>query len=266
MDTYPTKADRPINIWLSVVLPISLMAAMLIIDTSPLDFAVADLFYVRGEGFIGRHNRFLEDILHDGIKQAVIAVFIFSLLGLLLTMVMPGMKKFRRSLTYLVLALGLSTAFVTPLKLMTGMHCPWSLTQYGGSEIYTPLLSHRAPTSNPGHCWPGGHASAGFAFFAFYFLWRNSRPRLARLAFIFALTLGTVLSIGRMLQGAHFLSHNLWTGLLSWLICLSLYSLMLHKNCGIRVNPRWQCNPAGFPDSFLLRTRSAYGLNSKRIP
>jgi membrane-associated PAP2 superfamily phosphatase len=31
-----------------------------------------------------------------------------------------------------------------------------------------------------------------------------------------------------MLQGAHFLSHNVWTALIDWLICAALYRLMLY--------------------------------------
>ena len=45
----------------------------------------------------------------------------------------------------------------------------------------------------------------------------------------FALTLGCVLSLGRMLQGAHFLSHNLWTLLLDWLIAVVGYRVLLYR-------------------------------------
>lgn len=43
------------------------------------------------------------------------------------------------------------------------------------------------------------------------------------------MTLGTLFSLVRMLQGAHFLSHNLWTAALCWLIGLGLYDLMLYQ-------------------------------------
>ena len=44
-----------------------------------------------------------------------------------------------------------------------------------------------------------------------------------------AITLGITLSVSRMLQGAHFLSHNLWTALIDWLVCATLYRLMLYR-------------------------------------
>ena len=32
-----------------------------------------------------------------------------------------------------------------------------------------------------------------------------------------------------MIQGAHFLSHNLWTAVFCWLICLGCYHLLLYR-------------------------------------
>jgi len=126
------------------------------------------------------------------------------------------------------MALALSTVIVTPLKALTAVHCFWDLAQHGGEEIYTPLLAERAPTLKPGRCWPGGHASSGFSLFALYFLFRDTRPRLARGLLVGALLFGSLLSLGRMLQGAHFLSHNLWTAAFDWLICLGCYRWLLY--------------------------------------
>ncbi|MNG21006.1 hypothetical protein D3C85_1661820 [compost metagenome] len=36
-------------------------------------------------------------------------------------------------------------------------------------------------------------------------------------------------SIGRMMQGAHFFSHNLWTAVFCWLICLGSYYWILYR-------------------------------------
>ena len=130
---------------------------------------------------------------------------------------------------YLVLALGLSTSIVSPLKTLTGVHCPWSLSEFGGTEMFTPLLAERAPTLKPGRCWPGGHASAGFSLLALYFVLRDRRPRLAHIALGVALALGTLMSAGRVMQGAHFASHNLWTLLFDWTICLACYRLLLYR-------------------------------------
>lgn len=213
---------------LALGIPLALMALRLLIDPSGLDFALAQLFYEPGQGFVGRHSFWLEDILHDRAKQAVIALGVLAIGGFLLSL-LPRWQAWRRPLGYLVLALALSTGIVTPLKKLTGMHCPWSLSEFGGTQTFSPLLGERAPTDKPGRCWPGGHAASGFSLFALFFVLRDRRPRLARYALGFALGLGTLLSAGRMMQGAHFLSHNLWTLLLDWLICTLCYRWLLYR-------------------------------------
>ncbi|WP_374979967.1 phosphatase PAP2 family protein [Pseudomonas solani] len=224
----PSLHSRPLAYGWALGLPLAIILALLVIEPTRLDFALADLFYQPGTGFIGAHSFFLEDVMHDRAKQAVIAVALLALIGFAGSCLYRPWHGYRRRLGYLVLAMGLSTAIVTPLKALTAVHCPWDLTRYGGSETYTPLLAERAPTAKPGRCWPGGHASSGFTFFALYFLLRDRNRRLARLALVGALALGGLFSIGRMMQGAHFLSHNLWTALLDWLICLGCYRFMLY--------------------------------------
>ena len=51
----------------------------------------------------------------------------------------------------------------------------------------------------------------------------------AAIDFALALGMGTVFSLGRMAQGAHFLSHNVWTLLIDWLICLAGYRWLLYR-------------------------------------
>ena len=62
-------------------LPLALLALMLVFEPSALDFAFSDLFYVQGQGFIGRHNDFLEDVLHDRAKQLVIVIGVLAIAG-----------------------------------------------------------------------------------------------------------------------------------------------------------------------------------------
>ncbi|QGW21984.1 phosphatase PAP2 family protein [Stutzerimonas degradans] len=221
--------SRPFNFPLGFGLPALLMAALLIGEPSQLDFALSRLFYEPGAGFVGRHSWLLEDFLHDRVKQLVILIGVLAIAGFLLSLLPTRLARSRRPLGYLVLALGLSTSIVSPLKTLTGVHCPWSLSEFGGTQTFTPLLADRAPTLKPGRCWPGGHASAGFSLLALYFVLRDRRPRLAHIALGVALALGTLMSAGRVMQGAHFASHNLWTLLFDWTICLACYRLLLYR-------------------------------------
>ncbi|CAI8947065.1 phosphatase PAP2 family protein [Pseudomonas sp. IT-P176] len=237
--TLSRPASRPLNAWLCLGIPAVVATALLLLELTSLDMSLTQLFYdPDGGGFIGRHSYFLENILHDRAKQVVIAFSVLAVIGFAGSFFVARLKPFKRELGCLVLSLGLATAFVTPVKAVTAVQCPWSLKEFGGKETYSELLSPRPATDKPGRCWPGGHAATGFALFALFFVLRDRRPKLARAAFLFAFGLGTVFSVSRMMQGAHFFSHNVWTAVFCWLICLGAYYYVLYR-------PASKVEPAG---------------------
>ena len=233
VSTTVRPASRALNWRLYLGVPAIAAIVLMLLELTSLDMDLATLFYDPvAQDFIGRHSYFLEDILHDRAKQMVIAFSVFAILGFIGAFFIHRLKPFKRELGCLVLSLGLATSFVTPVKAVTAVQCPWSLEQFGGHETYSKLLSPRPPTNKPGRCWPGGHAATGFTLFALFFVLRDRRPRLARAAFVFAFALGTVFSVGRMMQGAHFFSHNVWTAIFCWLICLGSYYWLLYRPAG----------------------------------
>jgi membrane-associated PAP2 superfamily phosphatase len=225
----PLRASRPFDFRLALGIPTVLMGLMLFLDPTTVDFTIARMFYVPGTGFIGRQSYWLENILHDRAKQTVILLSVLFIIGFVASLFSPKLREWRRPLGYVVLAMALTTSIITPLKIVTAVHCPWSLSEFGGSETYTPLLSSRAETLKPGLCWPGGHASTGFSLLALFFVLRDRHPRGARVALGVALGLGAIFSLGRMLQGAHFLSHNIWTLFFDWVICVLCYRWVLYR-------------------------------------
>ncbi|MGO4002220.1 phosphatase PAP2 family protein [Pseudomonas fluorescens] len=223
-------APRPLNLRICLGIPAVTAITLLLLELTSLDMSLAQLFYdPQAGGFIGRHSYFLENILHDRAKQVVIVFSVLAVLGFIASFFAARLTPFKRELGCLVLSLGLATAFVTPVKAVTAVQCPWSLKEFGGKETYSELLSPRPATDKPGRCWPGGHAATGFALFGLFFVLRDRRPKLARMAFVFAFGLGTVFSISRMMQGAHFFSHNVWTAVFCWLICLGSYYYVLYR-------------------------------------
>ncbi|MBF9244958.1 phosphatase PAP2 family protein [Pseudomonas syringae pv. tomato] len=221
--------SRPINPWIYLGIPAVVALILVLLELTSLDMDIAKLAFdpVSGQ-FIGRHSYFLEDILHDRAKQLVMLFGVLAMIGFAASFKVQRLMPWRRELGCLVLSMALSTAFVTPVKVVTSVQCPWSLTEFGGQETYSELLSPRPATDKPGRCWPGGHAATGFTLFALFFMLRDRRPRLAKLGLALALGLGSIFSAGRMLQGAHFFSHNIWTAVFCWLICLGVYYFVLY--------------------------------------
>jgi len=223
-------ASTPLNFRIALGVPAVVALILVLLEMTTLDMDLARLFYDQASGgFIGRHSFFLEDILHDRAKQVVIGFSVLAIIGFIGTFFVDRLKPFKRELGCLVLSLALATSFVTPMKAVTAVQCPWSLKEFGGNETYSELLSPRPATDKPGRCWPGGHAATGFTLFALFFVLRDRRPRLARQALVFAFALGTVFSVSRMMQGAHFFSHNVWTAVFCWLICLGCYYYILYR-------------------------------------
>jgi len=75
----PTPSSRALSPLLAIV-PAVVLMALVLVDTSAVDFAVEGWFYTAGDGFIGKHAWVLEDFMHDFLKKAVI---VFALLALL---------------------------------------------------------------------------------------------------------------------------------------------------------------------------------------
>ncbi len=96
---------------------------------------------------------------------------------------------------------------------------PYEITQFGGAYQYSPPLQPAAQCDS--NCsFVSSHAAAGFALIGMYWITRRRRWLIAGIA------LGSAVGLGRMLQGAHFLSDIVFafwavyfsSALLAWLM------------------------------------------------
>jgi len=62
------------------------------------------------------------------------------------------------------------------------------------------------------------------------------RPALARAGLWLGLAAGLTFSLARMAQGAHFLSHNLWSALVCWVVILALYVAIMGAPANARAH------------------------------
>jgi membrane-associated PAP2 superfamily phosphatase len=214
-----------------IALPLAAMALALGLDATDGDRVLESRFFDPATGaFPLRYDPFLEVVLHYWTKYLVALVAGLAFAGFLLSFQVAAFKPQRRALLFVGLAIVLSTAAVSAAKLISTKHCPWDLVEFGGGVAYTRLLEQTPHGTRPGHCFPAGHTSTGFSLLAFYFVGRARRdPRLARAGLAVGLAAGLALGFGRMLQGAHFLSHVLWSGIVCWLAILFVYVTTAHR-------------------------------------
>lgn len=183
-------------------------------DAGGLDLALARLAG-GGQGFPLRDHWAFTTLLHQWPRPLALLGGLWLMAGVWWPTGVQRQLSRGARLQWLGSAL-LGLALVNLLKHSSQTSCPWDLAAFGGVADH---LSHWAwgqRDGGSGHCFPAGHASAGFAFLGGYFVLRPASGRRAALCLAAALSAGMVLGLAQQLRGAHFMSHTLWTGWLCW--------------------------------------------------
>ncbi len=159
--------------------------------------------------FTERNNWYLVHLNHKVFKQLLIAVYLSFFVLWLASFKIEKLRPQRWLYGYMFVVSILSTALIGILKSQSAHACPWDMTEQTATGFIWNF------TATHGHCFPGGHASTGFALITGFFVFRLVQPKRAWFYLIAGLLLGFMMGWGQMMRGAHFLSHNLWTG---WII------------------------------------------------
>jgi lipid A 4'-phosphatase len=106
---------------------------------------------------------------------------------------------------------------------------PRDLVEFGGPLHYVPppLIGHEGGAS-----FPCGHCTVGFLYGAGWWIWKRRRPARAAASLGAGLALGSLLGVGRMAAGAHFLSDIVWSALLAFGVSHLLYHHVLRIGGG----------------------------------
>lgn len=197
-----------------VLWTVTSLLGLLAWDALGLDRALAHAFG-SASGFPMRDQWFFVQVLHEGARRLGWLLVLFLAVGVwwptaILRRIDLG-ERLQWALSTL-LALGL----VSVLKNLSSTSCPWDLAEFGGVARYASHWALGVVDGGGGHCFPAGHASAGFAFLGGYFALRRRQPHAARWWLAGALAAGLLLGGAQQVRGAHFMSHTLWTGWLCW--------------------------------------------------
>ncbi len=204
---------------------LAFLLAIAVIAVLSADARVARaLFFDEATGrWIGANAWWANELMHTGGRWLIRLVALGAIVAAIVGTARSGYAHWRRPAVYLALAIILSTGLVGLLKSMTNVDCPVDLKPFGGDRPYVGLLSDRPDNLPHARCFPAAHASSGYALLALYFLFAESHRRRARLGLNVGIGLGLLFGLAQQARGAHFLSHDLWSALIVWLTCLSLY-------------------------------------------
>lgn len=168
-------------------------------------------------------------LIHNGgrwvariVAGTALALWIASFLS-------ARMRRWRRPAGFVFLSMAAAVLVVGGLKLITNVDCPWDLAEFGGDRPYIGLFAARPHGLPVAQCFPGAHSSSGFAMVSFYFLLRDRSRRLALGALLGAFAIWAVFALGQEARGAHFLSHDLASLALVWLVQLAVYVKLLRQ-------------------------------------
>lgn len=191
---------------------------------TPLDERIARALFHDGTRWLGAGTFWAEDLLHVGGRWAMRIFGVAALACWIVGCLSRRHARWRRPAGYLALAFILSTGLVGLMKSVTNVDCPCDLEGFGGDRPHVGLFEDRPDDLPRAACFPAAHSSSGFALFALYFLWQERSRRLARLGLALGLCLGAVFGLGQQARGSHFVSHDIWSAFLVWIICLTIYT------------------------------------------
>ena len=225
----PVKPHQGLNrlVWMSVIA----LLLVLLWDASGWDTAV--MHRIAGpEGFALKNNWWLQTALHDTARKSSELVYLLLCLMVLWPMG-PFRESTRRQQLAVLAGITLSLLAVSLIKHASLTSCPWSLQDFGGTARYVSHWSFGQTDGGGGQCFPGGHASAAFAFWSVclpgLLSAQSHRQRRGRWLFALVLASGVLFGLAQTLRGAHFPSHTLWTALICWAVGLATY-LLLHRD------------------------------------
>ena len=207
-----------------------LFVAAVLWDATALDLPLARLFG-SAAGFVWRSDPEVVLWLHEVPRWLSSAGVVALIVGVKWPWG-PLRSLAVRERLELVVAVVAAMAAVTVLKRLSATSCPWDLSEFGGVASYVSHWNWLARDGGGGHCFPGGHASAAFAYVAAWFALQRRAPLLARRWLAVAVVAGLVLGAVQQVRGAHFMSHTFWSAWVCWTAGLAVHGCFARLSRG----------------------------------
>lgn len=138
-------------------------------------------------------------------------------------------KRFRVGLFLCIsLIIGPGLLANSLLKPLWGRPRPRDLTMFGGKKEFRTVLEPRPGTR--GNSFVSGHVATAFYAGALSLL--PSTPVLSGALLVVSLVYGVLMSITRIVQGAHFLSDSAWSAVVSWVAIAAVAKFTIWRDRG----------------------------------
>lgn len=200
-----------------------LVFVLILFQVTNLDIEFQKLFFnFEYKDWIWDKNEPISKFLfYTGLKKALLIFAFIILLILVFFRKNNIVKSYKSGLIIVLISAMIIPTFVIGLKTISNTPCPRNIEYFGGDYPDIKVFDSYPKEFEQKHkirCWPAGHASGGFALLSLFFLFKRRKNKI--IALIFALSLGWIMGIYKMIIGDHFLSHTIITMLIAWLFIL----------------------------------------------
>lgn len=211
------------------VLLLGVALGVLFLAYPQLDLIANGQFYdpLRGGFYLRDHP--LSRFIYEGTKWLVKGAVVFFVIAGIWSWIARKSIAYITPLiaSYLLLSLALGPGLMvnTVFKDHWGRARPSQVEEFGGTQHFTPPLIITDQCEK--NCsFVSGHASVGFWFLAPALLLTGRKRRFAVTASVAA---GLGIGLVRMIQGGHFLSDVLFSGLVVYIVTTLLHAVMISR-------------------------------------
>lgn len=191
--------------WLFVGVPVGVLMTLLVACvTAEADIAVSSCFFCEESlAWPLAETHVFQAMYRYGCRPSV-WVGVAGLIVGLASFLLPTLKPYRVAGVFLALALAIGPGILinAVLKPYVARPRPCQTIPFGGEQQFAYVGG--SSSTSISKSFPSGHASMGFFMMTPALLYYRRRPRLAGATLAIGLAYGTLISLARIAQGAHF--------------------------------------------------------------
>jgi lipid A 4'-phosphatase len=221
--------ERKVGLSFPAFLLIAFIVAVVFYFFPEIDFWAQGFFYSDQEAWFLRDSILARGV-EDGIQRSTPSIAIGAGAIFLLSHFTRSawLRPMRAAalMIFLCIAIGAGLLANVTFKDNWGRARPHSVVEFGGINTYTPpfIISDQCPRNCS---FVAGHPSVIFAFFGVALLF-TGRRRVALIVLVAAL--GAVVGAARMMQGSHFVSDVIFSGVLLYITAWCLHRVVTRFN------------------------------------
>lgn len=205
------------------ILPLGVILALsALVSLSDFDRGLETYFYTPTAGWLYSTDWLWTQLYEFGMIPGLVLA-VGGLLLLVLSLFVVPLRRYWRPASFLLLLALIGPGLLVHEvgKEMWGRPRPVDTLDFGGTRPYHQVYQPAGPEL--GKSFPSGHAAIGFYLIAPFFILRRRQRKAALVTLVIGSGYGALMSVGRMVQGGHYLTDVLWSGYLVYLTGMLLY-------------------------------------------